>query len=92
MNKSTASQALEMMTGMSDIGDLIEPFPVTIEGQAQMLTDLFFGVLHWLLLLRSRRMRLYGCIVLNGHYRGILPLDKRFTVLKLRLFSIIWSC
>lgn len=42
MNKSTARQALEMMTGMSDIGDLIEPFPVTIEGQAQMLTDLFF--------------------------------------------------
>lgn len=42
MNKSTASQALEMMTGMSDVGELMEPFPVTIEGQAQMLTDLFF--------------------------------------------------
>ncbi|AUS25523.1 para-nitrobenzyl esterase [Paenibacillus polymyxa] len=42
MNKPTACQALEMMTGMSDIGDLIEPFPVTIEGQAQMLTDLIF--------------------------------------------------
>jgi para-nitrobenzyl esterase len=42
MNKLTARQALEMMTGMSDIGDLIEPFPVTIEGQAQMLTDLIF--------------------------------------------------
>jgi uncharacterized short protein YbdD (DUF466 family) len=25
MNKLTARQALEMMTGMSDIGDLIEP-------------------------------------------------------------------
>lgn len=92
MNKSTASQALEMMTGMSDIGDLIEPFPVTIEGQAQMLTDLFFGVLRWLLLLLSRRILLYGCIVLIGHCPGILPLNKRFTVQRLRLFSIIWSC
>ncbi|TKH44156.1 para-nitrobenzyl esterase [Paenibacillus terrae] len=42
MNKSMASQALEMMTGMPDVGELMEPFPVTIEGQAQMLTDLFF--------------------------------------------------
>lgn len=42
MDKTTACQALEMMMEMSDITELIEPFPVTIEGQAQMLTDLFF--------------------------------------------------
>ncbi|WP_025721151.1 carboxylesterase/lipase family protein [Paenibacillus sp. 1-18] len=42
MDKTTASQALEMMTGMPDAAELIEPFPGTIEGQAQMLTDLIF--------------------------------------------------
>ncbi|MCC3381988.1 carboxylesterase/lipase family protein [Paenibacillus farraposensis] len=42
MNRKTACLALEMMTGMSDFAELIEPFPVTIEGQAQMMTDLYF--------------------------------------------------
>ncbi|WP_226001043.1 carboxylesterase/lipase family protein [Paenibacillus sp. BJ-4] len=42
MDKTTASHALEMMTGMPDFSELTEPFPVTIEGQAQMLTDLIF--------------------------------------------------
>ncbi|MDQ0492850.1 carboxylesterase/lipase family protein [Paenibacillus brasilensis] len=42
MDKTAASQALEMMTGMPDAAELTEPFPVTIEDQAQMLTDLIF--------------------------------------------------
>jgi para-nitrobenzyl esterase len=42
IDKKTACLALEMMTGMPDIPEVTEPFPVTIEGQAQMLTDLIF--------------------------------------------------
>ncbi len=41
MNKEQASGALQAMTGQ-DVGLLLERYPETIEGQAQILTDLFF--------------------------------------------------
>ncbi|WP_322904663.1 carboxylesterase/lipase family protein [Paenibacillus campi] len=41
MNKQQAAQALEAMTGQ-DIALLLERYPETVEGQAQILTDLFF--------------------------------------------------
>ncbi|WPP42601.1 carboxylesterase/lipase family protein [Paenibacillus hunanensis] len=41
MDKGVAGQRLEAMTGQ-DVALLLERYPETIEGQAQILTDLFF--------------------------------------------------
>lgn len=42
MNDGDIVRAMEMMTGVSDGHDIVSQYPKTTDGQAQLMTDLFF--------------------------------------------------